>query len=145
MHDVAEPPGRAACAANKQGKFSELKHLVWEEGFNQKDLSPTKMEELAGKAGLDLARFKADMEGADCRAWVQAGHDELGPVGTSGTPAFYINGRYLSGAQPVENFKKVIDEERKKADDAIRAGTKPEEYYAQVVAKGVKKLGEEPE
>jgi predicted DsbA family dithiol-disulfide isomerase len=103
------------------------------------------MEELAGKAGLDPAKFKADFEGPDCTRWAQAGHTELGPVGTNGTPAFYINGRYLSGAQPVGEFKKVIDEEMKKADDAIKAGVKQEDYYAHVMSKAVKKLGEEPD
>jgi len=32
-------------------------------------------------------------------------------VGVNGTPAFFINGRMLSGAQPFDKFKEVIDEE----------------------------------
>jgi protein-disulfide isomerase len=34
-----------------------------------------------------------------------------GSLGVTGTPSFFINGRFLSGAQPFSSFKKVIDEE----------------------------------
>ena len=54
-------------------------------------------------------------------------------------PAFFVNGRSLSGAQPFENFKSVIDEEMKKADEAIKKGTKAEEYYQKAVVETGKK------
>jgi protein-disulfide isomerase len=36
---------------------------------------------------------------------------EGGALGVTGTPAFFINGRFLSGAQPFEAFQSIIDEE----------------------------------
>ena len=57
-----------------------------------------------------------------------------------GVPAFYINGRYLSGARPVASFKTVIDEELKKAKQAIKGGIKQKNYYKHLVKKGKKSL-----
>jgi predicted DsbA family dithiol-disulfide isomerase len=37
--------------------------------------------------------------------------DEGAAAGVTGTPAFFINGIFLSGAQPLENFTEVIDQE----------------------------------
>jgi predicted DsbA family dithiol-disulfide isomerase len=50
-------------------------------------------------------------------------------LGASGTPTFFINGRQLVGAQPVEKFKEVIDDEMKKADELIKAGTPVADVY----------------
>jgi protein-disulfide isomerase len=45
---------------------------------------------------------------------VEADSKQADNLGVSGTPAFFINGRYLSGAQPFESFKRIIDEELSK-------------------------------
>jgi predicted DsbA family dithiol-disulfide isomerase len=59
-------------------------------------------------------------------------------LGARGTPAFFVNGRYLSGAQPEASFSRVIDEVMKKAKDS---GVARGDYYAkEVVAKGSKKM-----
>ena len=47
-----------------------------------------------------------------------------------GTPNTYINGRNVQGAQPFEEFKKVIDDEIKRADKLIAKGTPPGQVYA---------------
>jgi protein-disulfide isomerase len=90
---------------------------------------------------LDVEKFKADMKG-QCQQLVQKDMRELQQVGVGGTPAFFVNGRYLSGMMPVERFAPVIDEELKKADAAIAAGTPKKDYYKQMVLdKGLKSLG----
>ena len=63
---------------------------------------------------------------------------ELVRVGTRGTPAFYVNGRHLSGALPLSEFSRVIDEEIAKADAAYKQGIKPDRYYDTIVATGQK-------
>ncbi|WP_428261517.1 DsbA family protein [Haliangium sp.] len=66
---------------------------------------------------------------------------QLAKVGVSGTPAFFINGRFLSGAQPFPAFKQVIDEELKKADDRLAKGDSLAGYYDKyVVEQGLKAL-----
>jgi protein-disulfide isomerase len=152
-HFVVHPqtatiPALATCAAQKQGKFWQMKQAIWESAWEleprprMKDpalLGADNMEKVAKEVGLDVAKFKADMNGEECKARIVADQRELSAVGVDGTPAFFVNGRPISGAQPFPSFKAVIDEELKKADDAIKAGTKPEEYYQKVVVEKGKK------
>ena len=74
-------------------------------------------------------------------AWlIEPGRAE-DPLGANATPAFFINGRYISGAQPFENFDKIIQEELAKADQKIADGTSKGDYYEkEIVAKGDKKV-----
>ena len=124
-----------------QGKFKEVEKLIWDKAYSKRDFSPGNMEAIAKEAGLDMAKYKADKEGA-CKSRIKKDQAEMQAVGTSGTPAFYINGRFLSGARPIDQFKALIDEELKKANDAISKGeaTAADYYQKMVVAKGLKKL-----
>jgi len=141
VHDVALASGQASCAAHKQGKFAEFEALVWDKAFNKQDISAKKMTELAGELKLDMTKFAEDVKSKECENWLKSSQKSLARLGTSGTPAFYINGRFLSGAQPIENFKKLIDEELVKADKVIASGTPVESYYKKhVVEKGLKEL-----
>ena len=135
-------PALASCAADKQGKFKEMTKLIWEKGFKAgRNLSQENMDKLAGEVGLDMKKFKADSEGP-CKDIVRKDQAELAQVGVGGTPAFFINGRFLSGARPVEQFKALIDEELKKANERIgKEGTTAANYYEKwVLEKGEKKL-----
>jgi len=90
---------------------------------------------------LDVEKFKADMKGP-CQPFVQKDMRELQQLGVGATPGFFVNGRFLSGAMPLETFVGLIDEELKKANAAIAAGTPKGEYYKQMVLdKGLKSLG----
>jgi len=139
---VATAPALASCAANKQGKYGPYEKLLWDKGYEaNRNFSPENLDTLAKEAGLDMTKFKADMDG-DCKKQIQTEQAALAAVGTSGTPAFYINGRFLSGARPIEQFKAVIDEELKKANERIgKEGVTAANYYdTWVVQKGKKKL-----
>lgn len=150
----------AVCAANKQGKFKEMDDLLWDKGFKNRQFDKDAPAEAGGKAqrcwesaagcpivlgfaqelGLNIDKVKADMKG-ECMALIQKDQRELQALGVSGTPAFFINGRYLSGAQPLDRFVALIDEELKKANEKIQAGTPAASYYQQVVLdKGLKQL-----
>jgi protein-disulfide isomerase len=135
-------PALASCAAHNQGKYDQMAKLIWEKGFKaNRNLGKDNMLALAKEVGLDMNKFQADMDGAACKKKVRQDQAELQKVGTTGTPAFYINGRFLSGARPFEQFKAIIDEELKKADQRIKAGTPAAKYYQEwVVGKGKKSL-----
>jgi protein-disulfide isomerase len=140
---TATTPALASCAAHKQGKYKEMAALIWEKGFNaNRNLGADNMEAIAKELGLDMNRFKADMNGDACKKEVQTDQAQLAAVGTRGTPAFYINGRFLSGAQPIDRFKSIIDEELNKANERIKKGEATvDNYYAKfVVQAGKKKL-----
>ena len=62
-------------------------------------------------------------------------------LGVGATPSFFVNGRFLSGAMPIDNFVALIDEELKKANERIQQGTPQAQYYQQwVLDKGLKTL-----
>jgi len=140
---VATTPALATCAAHKQGKFFEMEKMIWDkswQGGRLQDLSEATMTRYATDLQLDLDRFKADMNGAECKQQIAHDQQQMAQIGTRGTPAFYINGRFLSGAQPIDRFKAIIDEELKKADEALKGGKKADEYYLGIVASGKKSL-----
>jgi predicted DsbA family dithiol-disulfide isomerase len=139
---TATIPAYAACAAHAQGKYHQMYELIWKKGFEaNRNLGADNMETLAKELGLNMAKFKADMNGDECKKKVATDQAQLAAVGTRGTPAFYINGRFLSGAQPIEQFKAIIDEELKKANAEIAKGAKAETYYNEfVIKKGETKL-----
>ncbi|RAL20504.1 thioredoxin [Lujinxingia litoralis] len=105
----SEPAARAALAAGKQGKFWEMYHLLYE---NQRSFRDEGIwERLAGELGLNMTKFKADFEDPAIAEQVKAEQKEGQSVGVSGTPAFFINGTRVVGAQPFEKFKELIDAE----------------------------------
>jgi protein-disulfide isomerase len=118
---TATLPAQAACAAGRQGTFFEMEKLIWDEAFQTRDFGEAKLEELARRLSLDLDTWKADMAGP-CKQVVQIDQTQLTAVGTRGTPSFYINGRHLSGARPVDQFKTLIDEELALARERIKGG-----------------------
>ena len=137
---IATIPAQAACAGYKQGKFEQMNNLLWSKAFATRQFDEANMVTLAKEAGLDTAKFQADLKG-DCVGWVQKQQAHLQQFGLGATPGFFINGRFLSGAQPLPAFKAVIDEELKKAEERIAQGTPRESYYKTwVVEKGLPKL-----
>jgi len=65
----------------------------------------------AKQLNLDVKKFEAAMDGKAGEPQIQADQAEAAALGATGTPAFFINGRYLSGAKPFGEFAKVINAE----------------------------------
>lgn len=141
--DTATLPALAVCAAQKQSKFHEMEKLIWEKGWpgeRPSNLGKDAMESFASDLKLNLAKFKSDMDSEGCKQQLAENKALLTRLGTRGTPGFYINGRFLAGAVPIERFKAIIDEELKKADEAMKSGAKLQDYYASIVEKGKKSI-----
>jgi len=119
MHPNAMPAAEAAMAAAAQGKFLEMDHKLFE---NQQQLTRDKFISLAKEIGLDVDRFTKDLDSHAYAAAIQKDAKEAEDIGSSGTPASFINGRFLNGAKPYANFKDMIDEELAWA----KAGNRPE-------------------
>ena len=137
FHPRAKPAALAAEAAGKQGKFWEMHDKLFE---NQKDLTDENFVAWAGELGLDVEQFKKDIADPALAKKVDAQQAQGATLGARGTPAFFVNGRFLSGAQPVENFKKLIDEEKAKAEKLVAAGTPKAQVYDKVIANGKTKV-----
>ncbi|HIG02363.1 MAG TPA: hypothetical protein EYQ66_13830 [Myxococcales bacterium] len=108
MHSRAPMAHAASEAANRQGKFWEMHDLIFE---NQRDLSEAAYLRYAGQIGMDVDQFKKDMASASVKARVDADAAEAAKLGVTGTPGFFVNGYFLSGAKPFSEFKRVIDEQ----------------------------------
>ena len=108
IHNRAEPAALAADCANEQGKFWEYHDKLF---ANQKGLEDTNLKQYAVDLGLDATKFNQCLDSAKYKADVQNDAKEGQEVGVTGTPAFFINGRFLSGAQPFDGFKAIIDDE----------------------------------
>ena len=133
FHQRALPAAKAAEAAGLQGKFWEMHDKLF---ANQKELTDENFEAWAKELGLDVAKFKKDMADPKVEAKIKGDQRMGAPIGVTGTPAFFINGRFLSGAQPVENFKKLVDEELAKAEKLVAAGTPKAKVYDAVIGQG---------
>ncbi len=107
IHPEAQKAAEAARCAQDQGKFWEYRAAMFAATALSKEIHPKTAAEL----GLDTAKFEACLDSGEKQAAVQADSDEAQSLGITGTPAFVINGILLSGAQPFEEFQKVIDRE----------------------------------
>lgn len=137
---IATDAARGACAAAHQGKFHEMAELLWSEAFDKRKFEAADIAAIAKLAKLDMKRYAADVAGP-CPAEVTAENAEMTKFGVGATPSFFINGRFLAGALPIDEFEQLIDEEKAKADAAIKGGVKPEQYYDTViVGKGAQEL-----
>jgi len=108
LHPNARKAAEAARCANEQGKFWPYHDKLMAGGT---DASPEKLKEYAKELELDAGAFEQCLASGKYRAAVQKDVDEGTRLGVNGTPAFFINGRMLSGSQPVAAFAKVIEEE----------------------------------
>ncbi|MFB6264007.1 MAG: DsbA family protein [Bradymonadaceae bacterium] len=107
FHKQAKPAARAAIAAQKQGKFWEMYELLFK---NQKKLGQDGLyTDLANKIGLNVEKFKKDMKSSSAKERISQDMKLGKSVGVKGTPAFFINGQRLVGAQPASKFRSAID------------------------------------
>lgn len=139
--DYARLPALAACAAHKQEKFMPIFEQIWVQGIRlRQELTEEHLVAMAQKIGLNKKRFVRDMHGS-CEEKIQQDFESMAAVGSTGTPAFYINGRFLAGALPLQRYRIVIDEELARANKEIKAGIKQKDYYQRrVVETGLKSL-----
>ena len=106
MHPRACAAAAAGVCAQEQGKFWEMHDMLF---FNSAKLSDRELRSYAGELGLDVRAFDACMRKPETEARVRADAAVGKAAGVSGTPTFFINGRRLSGAQPVEVLEAVVD------------------------------------
>ena len=130
FHPNAKPAAEAAqgvFALKGAEAFWKFHDLAFK---NQQTLSEENYLAWAGQAGVtDMAKFKAGLAAHTWADKVEKDHAIAQKSGVNGTPAFFINGSLLSGAQPFDKFKTVIDQELQKATAKIAGGTPKDKVY----------------
>ena len=112
LHPKAAKAHEAARCAGEQGKFWEYHDRLFE---SQAQTSVADFKRFAEQLQLDRKRFTACLDSDKYAAAVQADVQEGIRLGITGTPTFFINGRLLVGALPLETFQRVIDRELRRA------------------------------
>lgn len=130
FHQNARPAALAAMAAGEQGKYWEMHEKLF---ANNKALDAASLEKYAGEIGLNVAKWKEDMKAQKHADTIAADQALAGKLGATGTPAFFINGVKLTGAQPIASFKQIIDAELKKAQDLVKSGVSADKVYAKIM------------
>ncbi len=132
MHPHAREASRAALAAGRQDKFWEMHAKLFLRGSKTLD----EFKALAEELGLDVEVFVADYESEAVERQLNADIDVAKRFGVSGTPAFFINGRYISGAQSYSVFEQVFQERLVEAQGIVAGGTPASGVYEAIIADG---------
>jgi len=112
IHPQAFVAAQAANCAREQGKFWEYHDRLF---ANQQALQPEFLKKYAADIGLDAAKFNACLDSSKYEARVQESMSVGTRLGITSTPTVYVNGRMVNGAQPIDVFQSIIDEELSKA------------------------------
>ena len=111
IHSGAQYAAEASRCAGEQDKFWEYRDALFNEARVTDEIHPG----LAEKLGLDKTAFEACLTSRKYKEAVEADSEEAQSLGITGTPAFIVNGILISGAQPIEEFIRIINSELKTA------------------------------
>jgi len=112
LHPQARKAHQAARCAKDQGKFWPFHDILF---ARAKKGGPEDLKTYAREAGLNMKSFERCLGSGGHQAEVQKDVDEGIRAGVSATPSFFINGRLVSGALPLERFVFLIEEELARA------------------------------
>lgn len=119
FHKDAPLAHLASMAAAEQGKFWEYKDKVF---ANQQKIKRDDLVRYAREMKLDVGRFQEALDKGRGQSEIDADMAEMKALGITGTPGFFINGRFLSGAKPFADFAKSINAELTKLGRPVPAG-----------------------
>jgi protein-disulfide isomerase len=105
---ISPKASEAALCAHEQNKFWEYHDVLFE---NQNEFEVESLKGHAKALALDEAKFAECLDSGRHAETIQKDIEAGKKAGVRGTPAFFVNGVMLSGAQPIEKFKEVIDRE----------------------------------
>jgi protein-disulfide isomerase len=108
IHPQAQKAAEASLCADDQGKFWEMHDQMFS---NQARLGVPQLKEVAAELGLEGAAFGECLDSGKYASQVRADLNAGTQAGVTGTPAMFINGRFLSGAQPYTRVASIIDDE----------------------------------
>ncbi len=111
MHPNAAKTSEALLCANEQSKFMELRKEILGDSWGK--FTADDLKAAAKKVGLNEPAFNACFDGGKMKTVVDEDMKMAASIGVQSTPTFMVNGTPVVGAQPIEAFKKVIDEKLK--------------------------------
>jgi protein-disulfide isomerase len=112
IHPQARKAAEAANCAARQGQYWPMhdKLFAEQERWSGNSDAVTVFKQFAETLGLDTAAFGACLDGGETAAEIEEDVQEGLRAGVEGTPAFFINGRFVSGAQPFDVFRQILEQ-----------------------------------
>jgi RNA polymerase sigma factor (sigma-70 family) len=136
FHNRAAFAARAALAAAEQGKFWEMHgRLLDPQGLDRKDI-----EASAQAIGLDLAKFRRDVDGPTVINHLDQDEANARSVKVDGVPAFFFNGRAAYGARQRSDFVAMLAEEIAYADEVLKTGVDAANIYNEITRHGAQEM-----
>jgi len=108
FHSHALDAAKAARCANEQDKFWQFRDALF---ANQSKLAPADLKATAKTLGLNTTEFDSCFDKAKYESQIKSDQAAGEKAGVDGTPAFFVDGRPLTGAQPTPKFEELIDDE----------------------------------
>lgn len=136
FHGHAMVAALVARSAFEQGKFWEF----YDKLFSQKGLDMARLQAYAREVGLDIARIEGDLEALKFGTSVQKDMRQGRKLGVTGTPSYFINGRHVHGAKPVEVLRAVVEDELQLAARWREQGVSPDKIYAHAIEGGYREV-----
>ena len=106
FHEHAALAARAALAADEQGRFAEYHARIF---ASQSALDRASLERYATELGLDLGRFREALDSPRVAARIDDDRTQADELGVAGTPTFFVNGRRVVGAQPLDQLTPLVE------------------------------------
>ena len=106
IHPEAQKAAEATECAGDQGKFWEMHDWMFD---NQQGLAVDGLKTAAANLGMSSSEFNSCLDSGKYEEKVKNDSEEAKGLGLGGAPAFFINDQLISGAQPIEKFRGVID------------------------------------
>lgn len=113
-HKNSMPAALSVEAAGKQGKFWEMHNILYEkqkEWAEQQSTQPELFEKYAKEIGLNMDKFKKDVQSQEVKDRVNRDLESGTTLGVQGTPTFFMNGKKITNPQSYEEFTSIIDKE----------------------------------
>ncbi len=140
FHDKAMPAAEASSEAfAQQGSqgFWRMHDTLYQHQGEPTGLDRASLERYAQEQGLNMARFRAALDGHTHQAEIRADMALAQQIAANGTPHFFINGRRLVGAQPIDRFTAAIDTARTEALALVNTQHVPRaQVYERLTANG---------
>jgi len=108
FHENAQKAAEAAECAGDQEKFWEMHDYMFD---NPTELGTPNLKTAAANFGLNSSEFNECLDSGKYEGKVKNDMSAGSELGVTGTPAFFINGQMISGAQPFEKFQEIIERE----------------------------------
>ncbi len=108
MHKNAQLAAEASLAAHAQGKFWAMHDKLFE---NSRNLSRETIDKIAAEIGLDMAKFKKQLDDGAFKDAVEADKTLGGEIGVSGTPTMVVNTKRVKNPGDIKSIQALVEEE----------------------------------